>query len=150
MIDRNQREQSIFTTQFINVFVAANPSLLIKYQNRNFVEPSGGIWAAFSFTSGKVNEAAVGGLVMRGIGALFLQVFFSENTGVLAAMTLVDNFSDAFMRQNFIYSDSISSGNIWTKQPQLSKGRLSLGWIPWTVSIDFQHDQFMDPVNSIP
>jgi hypothetical protein len=81
---------------------------------------------------------------------LFLQIFMAENFGVMKARTLADNFSDAFMRQNFPYSDGISSGNIWTREPQLAKGPLRLGWIEWTVGIDFQHDQYMDPVSGVP
>lgn len=147
MSDRNQRELSIFTTQFIGSWVAIYPTVLVKYENRNFVEPNGGQWVAFSVVSGKTLDAAIGGIVGRSSGVIYLQIFMSENTGTATPRAWADQFSQVFGNQNYGYSDSVSSGNIWTYRPALKKSPLRMGWIQWTVAVDFKHDQYSAPPN---
>lgn len=145
MSDRNQRELNIFTTQFVEQWVSLYPVVPVKYENRNFVEPSGGQWVAFSVVSGKVVDAAIGGVIGRSSGVVYLQVFMSENTGTITPRLWVDQFVKIFGNQNYGYSDSVSSGNIWTYRPSLSKSPLRIGWIQWTVAVDFKHDQYSAP-----
>jgi len=143
---RNEIEMTIFTQQFVNYWLPLNPAILVKYINRNFVEPTVGLWVEFGMDSGVVVDVAIGGTVARGSGEVWLKIFVSENQGTLAVRQLADQFADVFSRKNFPYP----GGNIWTRRPFVKRQNMSNGWLMWTSTIPFKHDEFMQPVSAIP
>jgi len=146
MSDRNEREYNILSTLFADKWIAANPTILTKFENRNFVEPDEGIWVAFSIVAGKVFDAAIGGLIERGIGAAFLQIFMAENVGTIEARILADSFGAIFGLRDFVYSDVVSAGHLWTTRPDMTESPTRSGWRQWRAGIDFYHDQYQTPI----
>jgi hypothetical protein len=51
---RSEIELSLLTTQFVNQWVAQNPTVPVKYENRNFTQPDSGVWVAFGIDLGAV------------------------------------------------------------------------------------------------
>lgn len=145
LFGRNFIELQLFTQQFISVWVVANPGVLVKYSNRNFVEPANSAWVEFGADSGSVNDVSLSGSMQRGFGEVWLDMYFPENSGTMTMRAMADSFADCLSRQNFQYNN----GNIWTRQPSIGKAFAKTGWSRWRTTIPFKHDQFDLPVSDV-
>jgi hypothetical protein len=143
MSNRNQIEQQVITTKFTSDWVPKFPSVPVKYENRNFTPPDNATWVAFSIRSGRVAEAAIGGIMPRGIGIVYLQIFMPENAGTMIGRQLVDGFADVFDNWHHVYAPvgNYPRGDFWFKRVEVVPQPIRDGWVNWVASVEFKHDE---------
>ena len=143
MSNRNAIEQELITQRFIDYWVPKFPTVPVKYENRAFTPVINEEWVAFSIRSGKVAEASIGAIMPRGIGITYLQIFLPENAGTLIARTMVDALADVFDNWHWVYPPTANypSGDFWFKRVEVMPSAPRDGWLQWTASVEFKHDQ---------
>jgi Bacteriophage related domain of unknown function len=143
MSNRNQIEQQLITARFVTQWVPRFPHLPVKYENRNFTPPVNEPWVAFSMRSGRVQEAAISAIMPRGIGITYLQIFLPENAGTMLARQYTDAFADVFDNWHFVYpaQGPYPQGDFWFKRVEVVPSPIRDGWVQWTASVEFKHDE---------
>jgi len=143
MSNRNAIEQQVITNKFVAEWIPRFSNVPVKYENRNFTPPKNQPWVAFSIRSGRVTEAAVSGIMPRGIGFVFLQIFLPENAGTLPAREYADALADVFDNWHTVYpaSGSYPRGDFWFKRVEVVPSPIRDGWLQWTATVEFKHDE---------
>jgi hypothetical protein len=142
--NRNQIEQQIITSKFVNEWVPRFPQIPVKYENRNFGPPINAPWAAFAIRSGKVAEAAISTIMPRGIGETELKAFVPENAGTILARQMTDRFADVFDNWHYVYpaTTNYPRGDFWFKRVEVVQPPSQReGWMEWTATVEFKHDE---------
>lgn len=143
MSNRNEIEQELITGRFTSYWVPKFPNVAVRYENRNFTPPINQPWVGFTIRSGKVAEAAISSIMPRGIGLVYLQILLPENAGTLIARQYADVFADVFDNWHVVYAarPPYPQGDFWFKRVEVTPSAPRDGWLQWTASVEFKHDE---------
>jgi hypothetical protein len=148
IVGRHEAEQLQITSLFVSRFVTGpDQPLPVAYPNRPFQQPTGAPWARFSIRPGECLDFAVGGLVARSIGLVYLQIFLLADAGEVFARQIADLFAAAFDNQLLSYAgtgvgeSNNDSGFIWFARTSFEPTGPRPGYVQFNAKIPYQHDR---------
>lgn len=102
--------RAALTKRFVDNWTAGAPAALplteIGMPGHRFSRDDNTVYGRLSIQDGERGAAAIGGLRVRAVSVLFLQVFTPARTGTKVAKDAGDHFADIFDNQTVAFTDN--------------------------------------------